>query len=260
MHHPPPASKNQQRPCDDHAVSLDAVRGRLHRVGEVHRPGAALDEAGALAPGALLAPVFVLDLGVGGDEHGVPGLNRITDVVQRDLKAGRAIQAATVLLAVGELARRRVAVLVLRDAALAGRDVQVGLQQAPGSGRLVGDGQRRVVVADLDVAGVDGLAGDETVLNGASQVCAAASPGQNAGASARASSAESRRPVIKVVTSVAPRSSRGRIRRYSANRPPPSHAGAPSGPRPESASSRAQFSLVCWVRQLDQEEAGCPCK
>jgi hypothetical protein len=54
-----------------------------------------------------------------------------------------------------------VAVPVLRDAALAGRDVQVSLQQAPGEGRLVGDGQRGVVVAHLDIAGVDALARDQ---------------------------------------------------------------------------------------------------
>ena len=42
-----------------------------------------------------------------------------------------------------------------------GRDVQMGLQQAPRVGRLVGYGQGGLVVADVDVAGFDVLLGDQ---------------------------------------------------------------------------------------------------
>ena len=65
--------------------------------------------------------------------------------------------------------------------------MEVGLEHAPRPRGLIGDGQELGVVADLDLADIDAGAVTSSVVNGASQVCAAASVGQNAGASARAS-------------------------------------------------------------------------
>jgi hypothetical protein len=83
---------------------------------------------------------------MGGDGDGVAGADPAVDVVERDLEAGRA--RAVVLVAKGELARDRVARPVLGNVGIRvgrrlgdGRDVQVGLEQIPGEGRLLSDRQ-----------------------------------------------------------------------------------------------------------------------
>src|SRR5262245_10318718 len=103
---------------------------------------------------------------------------------------------AVVLIAVGELLSLGIVLLGLGDAALGGRDVQIGLQQTPGERRLVGDGQGGVIVADLDVPGVDLSRRNETGRERVSQVCAAASLGQNADTYAGAAPVTQRHPFL----------------------------------------------------------------
>ena len=154
-----------QLPQDLVEIASTRTRRRrlLNRVLEVRR-GQPRPETRALAPRhALVAEqaarvgavgAFPFDHGAGGDGDGLAGLTPPSISSNGILKLS--VPTQSYFVAVVELhTSSAYPRTCLGDAGEIARDVQVGLEHAPGPRRLIGDGQDLGVVADLDVADVD---------------------------------------------------------------------------------------------------------